>query len=79
MRNRYHWETIFHAYLTFAHVLQAEALRASVLDYLFKNVCEANRFGREKQYPSLEQRGSLFTVQYSKNNDCSMQRSGCFS
>lgn len=79
MRDRYYWETIFHGYLTFAHVLHAEALRALVLDYLFNNVCEANRFGSEKLYPSLEQRGSLFTVQYSKNNDCSMQRSGCLA
>ena len=42
--------------------VQAEAQTAFVLDYVFKDVCVENIFGRQEQYLSLKQRPGLFLL-----------------
>lgn len=40
-----------------------------VPDILFKDVCIENSLGTDRQCLASEQRASLFTVQYNKDND----------
>lgn len=61
------WEKILHVSLMVLHILQAEALAAFVLDYIFKDICIANNL--EKWiYLSWEKRVDLFANQYNKYN-----------
>lgn len=55
-------EPIFHEVLAFTCLLQAEAQTAFVLDYVFKDVCVENSFGRQEQYLSLKRRPGLFLL-----------------
>ena len=60
--------SMLHECLTCLYILQAEAIGAFVLEYLFKGVCIENSLGRQRQDPSMEQRTILFPVQYNKEN-----------
>ena len=41
------WETVLHESFIFLHILEADALMAFALDYIFKDVCVANNLTRQ--------------------------------
>ena len=66
----WHWETILHRSLQFLHVLQAEALTAFVLNYLFMDVCMVSCTGREKECLPLEKRAVAGSLEDSDSKAC---------
>lgn len=55
--------SILHGCLTFLYILQAEAMAAFVLEYLFKGICIENSLGRQRYGPSMEQKAGSLTAQ----------------
>lgn len=71
---------IFHGCLVLLHVLQAEALIAFILNYLFKDICILNSLRKQKLCLPPEPRAGLLAVLEHKKYRLSLeQRVGMFT
>lgn len=55
------WETVLHESFIFLHILEADALMAFALDYIFKDVCVANNLTRQTVPPSRHRQFSFLS------------------